>query len=139
MCTSQLASQIGPKNPSPSMWSRWRWVSRMSTRAGWSPARETPRFLIPVPASMISMRPSDGRTWTHEGFPPYRTVSGPGAGNEPRHPQMVARDLWLLRGFAVVPEQGDGPHEFFRVREERKRGDGDVSSFPIHAVDTQRA
>jgi hypothetical protein len=59
----------GGKNISPWMWSRWRWVSRMLI-FGIVAARANPRVRIPVPASRITVSPSESVTWTHEVLPP---------------------------------------------------------------------
>jgi hypothetical protein len=41
---------------------------------------------MPVPASSTSVDPSLRRTSTHDVFPPYRAVFGPGEGTDPRTP-----------------------------------------------------
>src|SRR6266496_6622450 len=46
-----------------------------------------PRPWAPVPQSSTTSVPPDDRSSTHEVFPPYRTVLGPGLAIEPRVPQ----------------------------------------------------
>src|SRR5450756_79623 len=70
------------------MWSICRWVNNMSTRridSGMVAARRR----MPVPASRTSTVPARPTTPTHEVFPPYRAVSGPGVASEPRVPHRV--------------------------------------------------
>src|SRR5262245_21227694 len=87
-------------------------------------AMPTPRLRMPVPASMISVEPSESSSSTQEVLPPYRFISGPGAGTEPRAPQTVSfirlsslltsyqAYTWLTRA-RVVP---GGPEEDHRPR-----------------------
>ncbi len=44
---------------------------------------------MPVPASMISVVPSERLISTQEVFPPYRFISGPGAGTDPLAPHTL--------------------------------------------------
>src|SRR5215467_15462378 len=62
----------------------------MSMRPGSSLASERPSPRMPVPASITIRPPSSRRTSRQDVFPPYRTVSGPGAAKEPRQPHTLA-------------------------------------------------
>src|SRR5438876_1215099 len=84
MWTSHRGSNSGPKKPRPWMWSRCRWVSRMSTRS--SCPSERPSAAIPVPASSTTRLPSRVRTDTQLVLPPYLVVAGPAVGSEPLTP-----------------------------------------------------
>src|SRR5579884_1420393 len=88
----RASSNSGAKNPSPSTWSRWRWVRTRSICSGPS-ARVSPSGRIPVPASRITSRPDALRTSTHDVLPPYLTVRSPGVDSEPRQPQIAARTV----------------------------------------------
>src|SRR5690348_2854979 len=88
MTISVWVRKAGAKKTRPWMWSRWRWVRRMCRRVG-SLASAKPRLRMPVPASRASSEPSERVTPTQEVLPPYRMVSGPGDGIEPRVPQSL--------------------------------------------------
>jgi hypothetical protein len=66
---SESERKQGAKNIRPWMWSRWRWVSRMLI-LGSLAAMPTPSDLIPVPASMIRVDPSESSSSTQEVLPP---------------------------------------------------------------------
>src|SRR5438045_5254274 len=72
------------------MWSQCACERRMlASPRPWPNApsiRDMPRLRAPVPQSS-TRRPPPARSETHEVFPPYRTVDGPGAGIDPRTPQ----------------------------------------------------
>src|SRR5262245_21560056 len=80
----------------------------------------TPRLRMPVPASRIRVEPSESSSSTHDVFPPKRFISGPGAGTEPRAPQiftfMNSPHLQLL-----LPEE-DHRALLAAVGEDRQRG-----------------
>src|SRR5205823_6891837 len=61
-------------------------------------------------------------------FPPYLTVSGPGDGSEPRHPQMRARTSGVPGrvGVLVDPEDRGGADEVLAPGEQRERGHTDL-------------
>src|SRR3954470_6751867 len=52
-------------------------------------ANHRPSDRMPLPASRMTSRPSAHRTSTQGVLPPYRAVSGPGLGMEPRVPQNL--------------------------------------------------
>src|SRR6266571_4349895 len=58
-----------------------------------------PRPWAPVPQSSSTSVPPDDRSSTHEVFPPYRTVLGPGLAIEPRVPQKRTS---MKRGFRLT-------------------------------------
>jgi hypothetical protein len=59
----------GAKNISPWMWSRCKWVSRMSIRRALA-ASLSPRLRMPEPASSTRSLPSESVTWRQEVLPP---------------------------------------------------------------------
>ena len=61
---------------------------RFAVRVARASARPSSR--MPVPASRMISQPSSVRSSTQGVLPPYRTVSGPGLGMEPRVPQKVS-------------------------------------------------
>src|SRR5215203_5296606 len=70
------------------MWSRWRCVTRMCI----SPlSGRTSSARIPVPASRISVVPSESVVRTHAVLPPYRAVDSPGTGTDPLTPRSSTR------------------------------------------------
>ena len=58
-------------------------------------------------------------------------MSAPGAGTEPRHPQIFSRTDTPL----AAPEDHDDAHELVGVREQGKRGDFDLALDPVRARD----
>src|SRR6478609_3974738 len=98
----------------------------MSTRRT-APGMAAPRRRIPVPASSTRRVPSSPSTLTHEVFPPYRAISGPGVASEPRVPHSVTCTSHL-------PEDHLGPQELLLLAYERKRGDAHVAPFAVAAL-----
>src|ERR1051325_6150920 len=94
-------------------------------------ARSSPSSRIPVPASSTSTEPLASDTSMQDVFPPAPTVFGPGAGIEPRHPQILTRTPENL----LSPEDRDDPDEFVRLGEERKRGHGESAIDAVAAGD----
>src|SRR5688572_7884566 len=76
----------------------------------------TPSARAPVPQSSTSSVPPSVRTSTHEVLPPYRTVSGPGVGIDPRVPQNLTRIAapYVERGEPAVPTRCTGLNGPFR-------------------------
>src|SRR5215208_4510134 len=121
------ASQSGAKKRSPSRWSRWRcvrkrWIRRVPRRA-----RSRPSARMPVPASRMRAVSSSRSTSTHEVLPPWASVSCPGTGTEPRHPQIFSCSGTPL----VAPEERDDADELVHVRKKWKRRHVDPA---FHAV-----
>src|ERR671925_610014 len=131
--TVTFGSQSGAKNRSPSRWSRCKCVS---SRCSCRPPRCTnsrPSALTPVRAWRTGVVPLSRHTSTHDVFPPYSTVSGPGAGTDPRQPQIFRR----TGPTSLAPEDRHDADELVRLREERKGGDGDVTVDAVAARDTE--
>src|ERR1044071_762898 len=61
----------------------------VSTAAVDVSANHRPSDRMPLPASRMTSLPSAHLTSTQGVFPPYRAVSGPGLGMEPRVPQNL--------------------------------------------------
>ena len=64
--------------------------------------RRSPSARAPVPQSRTSSVPPSVRTSTHDVFPPYRTVPGPGVGTDPRVPQNRIRTFTVCRTGSVT-------------------------------------
>src|SRR5436305_6756266 len=62
----------------------------MCSRVAW-PRSSAVRSRMPLPASRINSVPSSPMTCRQDVFPPTASVSGPGAGIEPRTPQNLTR------------------------------------------------
>jgi len=80
-------------------------------------ARPSPR--APVPQSNTNRVPPSVRTSTQEVFPPYRTVSGPGVGTEPRVPQKRMRTNPVCPG---ERSEAGGPRSSLTVDDYFTRG-----------------
>src|SRR6266511_2266146 len=92
----------------------------------------SPSARMPVPASSTRKPPSSSsETSTQDVSPPYSTVSGPGAGTEPRQPQTVTRIQTSILG----PEDRDDADELVCVCEEREGGHGNLAVDPVTARD----
>src|SRR3972149_4772779 len=108
-----------------------RCVNSMSTRrtdSGMVAARRR----MPVPASNTSIVPSRPTTPTHEVFPPYRAVSGPGVASEPRVPHSVT----CISDF---PEYHLCAEELASFADERKGRDVYVQPLPVRTSHPHRS
>src|SRR5215217_2036 len=124
----------GAKKSSPWMWSRCRCVSRMWMRS--TSAHDDPRSRIPLPASSTSTLPSDSVTSTHEVLPPYRAVCGPGAGIEPRAPQILTLTASTAPSSASSrPEEDQRPLEP-RGSDQRDRAYDDLEVAAVGGPET---
>src|SRR3989304_6980262 len=90
------------------------------------------RRRMPVPASSTSTVPSRPTTPTHEVFPPYRAVSGPGVASEPRvpHSGTCTSDL---------PENHLRAEELASLADERQCRDVHVQPLPVPASHPHRS
>src|SRR5688572_29658893 len=95
---------------------------------------------MPVPASRISVLPSESSISTQEVLPPKRFISGPGAGTDPLAPQtfslIVASSVPSLHLLLAVA----GPEEDHRpllhlLGHDRQRAHLDLVLGPAHGVD----
>src|SRR5205823_10062524 len=93
--------------------------SRICSRLAW-PRSSAVRSRMPLPASRINSVPSSPITCRQEVFPPTASVSGPGAGIEPRTPQNLTRIE--LGGFAhwYRPKHDDRALVAARARERQR-------------------
>src|SRR3954452_12016717 len=97
----------------------------------WRRTRSSPSSRMPVPASRTSALSPPSTTSTQEVLPPYTTVPGPGAGTEPRHPQIFSCTGTKL----VAPEDHDDADELLVVREQRERRHLELALDPVRARD----
>src|SRR5919106_4158434 len=107
----------------------------MSIRSGAVLSSAEPSARMPVPESRTTRLSSWGRTSMHDVFPPYRTVSGPGAASDPREPQNLARTSGLL---GSLPEHGQPADELIHVREQRHPDDLEVRPATVGSLDPER-
>src|ERR1017187_9974845 len=113
------------------MWSICKCVKRMSTRRRDSGIVAAKRRM-PVPASSTSIVPSRPTTPTHEVFPPYRAISGPGVASEPRVPHRVTC-------ISKLPEDHLRAEELPLLADERKCGDVHVQPLPLPTAHPHRS
>ena len=98
------------------MWSQCVCVFSKVSEMGLAPnssRRALPSWLIPEPASITMISPPILNSY-HEVLPPYRMVSGPGVGIEPRTPQNLKKDGEGFGELGFMRLTGLGGHLLFK-------------------------